>query len=357
MIIETFVRQHRRDLVRIGAALFGVLLGGAAFALGMALRPGSGITTTSVADTGATSAVGAPAPSATATAPQGGAPRPQISPSSVGRPSSEQRSATTPATPRKSSGGSTSLLARSDKVPNDIDEYVAFVGGGAGGAGPCGEFASDGTWDGPPTVRVPGNLAGDSRVSASPDRGSMEIGEHGEICLFGFEPGPVDVYIEPPGFGPLKIRTLVQLDEAESTTWGVLPMVGDPLGTYHVSADQGSVESTGDFIVTPATDPVLMVQESLFDNGEHFTVKRGKTLHLAVAGFRPRSTVTLQIFHGLTTRSDTKFVTSTTIHTDAKGSARYDLKTRAADPAGCYAFRTQPDSLIDEFAIAATCLR
>jgi hypothetical protein len=120
--------------------------------------------------------------------------------------------------------------------------FAQFIAGGSGGRGECGDFNPDNISR--PTIRVPGAYDDGS----GPDVGVTSIGQAEVFCFFRFETGiPISVSVTSPTG---TVKRLEGCAPCESNPpWYALP--GDPLGTYQVTAVQGSLKATGGSLCAP----------------------------------------------------------------------------------------------------------
>jgi hypothetical protein len=228
------------------------------------------------------------------------------------------------------------VLGRHDQRPAGAAAFAKFFAGGAGGQGECGDF--DPHAFSKPTIRVPGTY--EDEPSARPDIGETSVGIADNLCFFGFEEKTsIEVLVTSPT-GTVKRLEGCALCES-NLFWFALP--GDPLGTYQVTAIQGSLKATGRFTLRPAQNRRVLVPESwLYSRGG---VQRGTTIRIGVAGFRPYEVVKLLLYYAPTPDSNEgqgRYRTSISLRMDAIGQRLYQLQTGPSDPMGFYAVRTLP---------------
>jgi hypothetical protein len=238
-----------------------------------------------------------------------------------------------------------SVLGRRDPRPDGVKSFVSAFGGGAGGPGPCEELGDPTA----PTVAVPG--------SSPPDlsRGEVRVGEADRICLFGFEPlALLQVrVVEPTGRvwnhqvcflcnQPPDKPPAAGVTRAAWIPWDSAP--GDALGRYRVAVIQdGATRAGGSFRLGRQPRRMLRVLESF---GElEMPRPSGTTIHVLLAGFRPRSTVRLHLYHTTASTPYTpgEYRTTVEVGTDGNGEHLYLLPTRSDDPEGCYVVEPQPE--------------
>jgi hypothetical protein len=227
-----------------------------------------------------------------------------------------------------------SVLGRRDQRPAGVAAFAKFFAGGSGGRGECGDF--DPFAFSQPTIRVPG--AYDDGPSSRPDIGEMSVGLAENLCFFRFEPQePIDVSVTSP------TGTVKRLEGCTACEykpfWFGLP--GDPLGTYQVTAEQGSLKAAGSFTLRRAEDRTLLLPDSWLIQGGG--VRRSTTILIGVAGFRPYEIVKLLFYYAPNPDSNEgRYWTSLSLQMDAMGQRLYRLLTAPSDPAGYYAVRTLP---------------
>jgi hypothetical protein len=167
------------------------------------------------------------------------------------------------------------------------------------------------------------------------------------ICLLRFRTGtPIQVTIRSPK-GRLD-RSIAPppcsgRQCASEVHWAALP--GDPLGDYQVTAVQGDLTAHGRIIVEKSDEPRLMVVGGVIDEDQRVTVRPGRTVGIAIAGFRPHRSIGLLFFY--TPNLDPyptrlRFRAWTPVETDASGAAVFHLRTAPSDPRGCYVVNTWP---------------
>jgi hypothetical protein len=126
---------------------------------------------------------------------------------------------------------------------------------------------------------------------SGPDVGVTSIGQVEVFCFFRFETGiPISVSVTSPTG---TVKRLEGCAPCESNPpWYALP--GDPLGTYQVTAVQGSLKATGRFTLRPAEDRTLILPDTwLHREG----VRRGTTIRIGVASFQPYEAVRLLFYY------------------------------------------------------------
>jgi hypothetical protein len=225
------------------------------------------------------------------------------------------------------------VLGRSDRRPVGAAAFAQFIAGGADGSLECGDFNPDDFSR--PTIRVPG--AFEDGPGSRPDVGVTSVGLMEEFCFFRFEAGiPIKVSVTSPTGAVKRFDGCASCET--NPPWFALP--GDPLGTYQVTAVQGSLKATGRFTLRPAEDRTLILPDAWL-NWEG--VPRGTTILIGVAGFQPYETVKLLFYYAPNLDSNEgRYRTSTTVTMDAMGQFLYRLETEPSDPKGYYAVRTVP---------------
>jgi hypothetical protein len=226
-----------------------------------------------------------------------------------------------------------SLLQQGPARPHNVAALMDVDTGGADG------FAC---WEELDQVRTPTVWPGNGQ---NPTR--VAIAEPLRICLLRFRTGtPIQVTIRsrtgrldrsiapPPCSGQ---------QCASEVHWAALP--GDPLGVYQVTAVQGGLRAHGRIVVEQWREPRLMVIGGVIDEDQRVTVRPGRTVGIAIAGFRPHRSIGLLFFY--TTNLDPypkrlRFRAWTPVETDASGAAVFHLRTAPSDPRGCYVVNTWP---------------
>jgi hypothetical protein len=171
-----------------------------------------------------------------------------------------------------------------------------------------------------------------------PDPTVVEIGRpHFQICLLGFSPeGPVDVSVrrpdgrevveEVPSEGDFPVRRL---------PW--LPLPGDPLGRYEVTASQGSASASGAFVVRRGSTPRVTAVEPY--------VPPGEVVRLVFAGFAPRQTVRFHVYRAAVDNSTERhsYLTSLTTQVDENGETLHEIQTEPRAPEAKYLVRVSEE--------------
>ena len=228
-----------------------------------------------------------------------------------------------------------SLLQQGLARPHNVAALMDVDEGGADG------FACWEELDGVRTPTVWFGGEGDPTVTrvamASPLR----------ICLLRFRAGtPIQVTIRSPS-GRLDRSTAPPPCSgqqcASEVHWAALP--GDPLGDYQVTAVQGDVTAHGRIIVEKSDEPRLMVVGGVIYEDQRVTVRPGRTVGIAIAGFQPHRSIGLLFYHTPNLDpypQDLRFRAWTPVKTDASGAAVFQLRTAPSDPPGCYVVNTRP---------------
>jgi hypothetical protein len=245
-------------------------------------------------------------------------------------------SASTPTTLRPSTTQpQKSLLQQGLARPRNVAALMDVDTGGADGLA-CWEVL-----DG---VRTPTVWLGDE---ANPSVGRVAIASPFRLCLLRFRTGtPIQVTIRSPS-GRLD-RSIAPppcsgRQCASEVHWAALP--GDPLGDYQVTAVQGDVTAHGRIIVEKLDEPRLMVVGGVIDEDQRVTVRPGRTVEIAIAGFQPHRSIGMLFYYTPNLDpypQDLRFRAWTPVETDASGAAVFQLRTAPSDPRGCYVVNTRP---------------
>ncbi|RIL10592.1 hypothetical protein DCC79_07510 [bacterium] len=130
--------------------------------------------------------------------------------------------------------------------------------GGSGGyhggwdSNPCGmtDNASEPTLDAPQTI---------------------EIGTSAAVCLGGLMPAaPVQVRATRPD--GLEVKDVLETNKWGGATWSWVRLPGALTGTYLLEARQGTVVVVGQFVVTPASKPHIVVKDDIVADKSDLTV-------------------------------------------------------------------------------------
>jgi hypothetical protein len=243
-----------------------------------------------------------------------------------------------PPTPTRSS---TPVLQQRRPPPAGVLAQMLSTIGGADGSA-CDGPDLDVTRLREPTIAI--------GTDQRPNFAVVEIAEPIQLCLLRFEPGrPIDVTVRFPTGRVVAVGDPpCGFDECPShVNWAAVP--GDPAGDYQVSAVQGQLRAGAIVRVVPATMRHLLVVGNGVDEQQYQSFRRGQTIPLAIAGYRPDRGVELFVYYTperqLQRSSDRvlRFRTWIQLHTDPQGGRVYQLRTAAGDPAGCYAFDTRPE--------------
>lgn len=227
------------------------------------------------------------------------------------------------------------LLQLGTARPRGVAALMDVDQGGASESA-CSEFNAEVQ---EPTVWVGGG--------AQPTVTSLGLASPLRMCLLRFaSTTPITVTIRAPT-GRVE-RTSAPApcpgeDCASQVDWAALP--GVPLGDYDVTAVQGDLEARATVRVEPAGEPGLLVIGGVTDEERRVTVRRGATVGIAIAGFRPRQSVGLLFYHTPSQAprpKDLHFRARTMVRTDAGGAAVFRLRTSRGDPRGCYVANTLP---------------
>jgi hypothetical protein len=195
----------------------------------------------------------------------------------------------------------------------------------------------------------------------------MERGLLDDICVFNFRRGiPVRVSLEHDGDGFTERKNVCEACEKSlcagcetvngSWLWPATP--SKPLGHYRVIAEQGALRAAGEFTLTRASQPSLMVWPNLI--GPHDgQVVRGMAVEVALLGFAPHSKVILSLYFSPARAATARYISSFPVTVDASGERTYRLVTTARDTLGFYALRTRPrtDVLWQENRVAFELVR
>jgi len=193
-------------------------------------------------------------------------------------------------------------LERRDAPPAGVAEQVSYFELGDGG---CPESDH-------PAVRF---LGGFPREAQAPV-GQITF----TICVLGFsKERPVGVTVRRPDGREVSRRVPFNKGYGlHPLPW--VPLPGDPLGRYDVSASQGATTAKAGFYVRRAPAPRVFVLE--------FYVPPGSPVPIVLAGFEPRQRVRLNLYRG---RGDSSsrfsYLTSITVPTDERGEALYRFTT------------------------------
>ncbi|MGI9021797.1 MAG: hypothetical protein ACR2HV_00920 [Acidimicrobiales bacterium] len=217
--------------------------------------------------------------------------------------------------------GSGGALKRKDVPAAGVAEQLSFE---QTGDPPCSGPEPDG-----PVVTIFSDTAEPTVV----------MGRYFDICFPGFVPDQAVVAECTFPDGTTQERrvddfSLVGPDGAGIAYifWYTAP--GQPLGRYEISATQGRLRATGAFVVERATRERLQVippeQPTSDDQLPPVQARRGTSIPVALAGFAPRSSASLNLYH------DGDYVTTVTAGVDDTGQTLYQLATEPDDPSGTY---------------------
>jgi hypothetical protein len=133
------------------------------------------------------------------------------------------------------------------------------------------------------------------------------------------------VTIAPPGRAA-SAETLPAVNDDISTFARHFPRLpGAPLGTYRISARQGTVTAEREFVVRRASDPRLWLDRPV-------NAPAGVDVHLYLGGFPPGRTTSLDLYG----TEPPRYLTSFPVRVDADGEAHAVIDTKPDDPTGCY---------------------
>jgi hypothetical protein len=226
-----------------------------------------------------------------------------------------------------------SALRRRDSRPGDVKAQADYFSGGPPPVGQNCQFDTD-----PPTTGP--------AVKVGP---TMELGEATTICLYNFTSGTtVRVEIRRPdgqaGVDQVPFSEPVGDEIPPNTVFAT--MAGDPVGTYTVTATQGSLQATAAFTVGYATLTNLVVAESPGRGVP--SSPRGTPIRIGLAGWAPGQAIDLLLYHSASPDPSEgagvapTFITLVPVVMDAHGQRLHVLQTRTDDPTGCYVVNSRP---------------
>jgi hypothetical protein len=218
-----------------------------------------------------------------------------------------------------------SVLKRRDAPPTGVEAQFAWFGGGDG-TEPCPAGET------PSIVPAPGLetiLAG------------LMVLDAFELCFPGFPAQqPVTVEIRRPDGKTESLRAeLYRRTGTFSATLVFGP--NDPRGNYTFLARQGSSrQATITLKLRRATIPNARIIYGRSVTTWQPKFRRGKTILVALAGYKPRQSVAFYLYR----YEGTNFIYSTTIKvkTNTAGEAVYRLRTGSDDPRGKYILKIPP---------------
>ena len=183
----------------------------------------------------------------------------------------------------------------------------------------------------------------ESKPAAVVDFPKPEIAMTFIICFPGFTHNqPVQADVRLPD-GKVRKITASFFNTPEGVpyaSWTSVP--GDPLGTYQVSASQGTRQGTGTFTVAAASTPRTVGIEPT-------SGAPGTAFRFALAGFGAGSVVDLYLYRG-EGNGIYRYLTTVTVTMDGNGQTILNFPTRADDPKGSYCFvRRGPKAAPDYF--------
>jgi hypothetical protein len=149
-------------------------------------------------------------------------------------------------------------------------------------------------------------------------------------CVLNFDPTePVRVTVTPPT-GPVRTSVVPPTDAAFFDA-SFLVGPSDPLGFYHVTAEQNDLVAVADVLVT------LSDEARVFRHPEE-RVTAGRTIDLLLAGFPSGRPATLHLYGADV--SHASYRTSFTVPVDEHGNAAVTLATPSTLRSGCFVFTT-----------------
>lgn len=196
------------------------------------------------------------------------------------------------------------------------------------------------------------------------DRLDLEIGQRFGFCFSGVaEDQPLDIEVMRPD-GTRRAIQIPARTFSETAILEWLPLPGDPLGEYTVSALHANQQTTKTFTLLPATQPRIAVSDR-DGSPDDITIQPGQALRIVLAGFPPQQTVALHLYHreqGVQCSVDPcdQYVSTIRVPVDQGGQAISVLPTLRDDPEGIYHIVPLPavDPAIavgrNEFRIVAT---
>jgi hypothetical protein len=199
-------------------------------------------------------------------------------------------------------------------------KYVDLYLGG-GGVRACG-----GSSTGPPEVAVLRQWSGGTT-------GEVEIGANANICFYRFSrTSPLEATVTLPT-GVVRRFSTPSPSSSDGGYWAWSSLPGDPVGTYSVTATQGSATATTTFQVVPPGGPRLSIVDP-------HSGRPGMTLQIILAGFIPNSTVPIDVYQPDPTAPSPQvgYSRSFTVQVDGRGSATSSFTTRTTDGEGCLVF-------------------
>ena len=216
-----------------------------------------------------------------------------------------------------------SVLKRRNTPPAGVEPQFVWFGGGDGGPEPC------------PKGGTPSIIAGMGYPSVIED--GLMVLDSFQLCFPGFVAHqPLTLEIR----GPSGKRESLQADlDPRTDTYDVILVFtpDDPRGNYTLRARQGTMRHA---TINLKLRKLTIMPNARIIYGRSVTTwqpkfRRGDTVLVALAGYKPRKTVSLRLY-----RHDGAklFVYSTTVkvRTDSDGEAVYRLRTKRNDPKGKY---------------------
>lgn len=215
-------------------------------------------------------------------------------------------------------------LHRHDVPPEGVERQVSF---GASGDSYCvprahPEIIFDRRGFSSPTPGIDGGFPPIDEL------GDPEIGELFSLCMAGFAPNsPITVSVTDPT-GKTQVKDVAPDPNVsnDTTIWRWAPRPGDPLGRYHVKAEQGSSTARNDFILHEPTarNIALLVSDALREQ------TTGDDVDLMLLGFEPDEAVRIDLYKS--NRNGTYgYLTSITESAGPSGSRTISIPTSAED--------------------------
>lgn len=157
----------------------------------------------------------------------------------------------------------------------------------------------------------------------------VAIGDRFTVCIT-YSAEPVDAAVEVTR--PDGSSATPSLDsDGSSFIWTV--ELGDPLGRYTVTAEQGSVRLAASFVVEVRRRPTMLDLAPLVG-------PPGTVFGVGLAGFPAHQQVQLDLYRFVGRDGGASLyefrTTLSSVGTDARGEARFRLPTRPDDPQGAY---------------------
>lgn len=182
-----------------------------------------------------------------------------------------------------------------------------------------------------------------SKLAVVVEFNQPEVATSFTMCFAGFTPNqPVQAHVRLPD-GKVRRISSESFSVPEGVPWASWTSVpGDPLGTYEVTATQGSLTGRGSFTVSAASSPNLVAIEPSFGPA-------GSAFRFALAGFPPNRNLDLYLYRQ-SAAGTYEFLTTLSPRMDGKGETILTVQTAPDDPPGVYCLlRRGPKAAPDYF--------